>query len=352
MPPTLLSIASPQAILLLALKLIAATVAAFPVALPGCPEACGNITVPYPFGIGQGCFRPGFNLTCDETHYPPRLLVEHNVQVLNISLPDGTMRIHSRALNTSSHHFNGSWSAGLMDAGPLKVSAIYNVFVSIGCNILARLTVANPEVHDPNTPRGFVSICAAVCLDGLPSPFENTSCSGDTCCQMSISQGAASYGVQVNSLDQADGIDTGFGAVFIVDREWFSKNLSSIMEDILSNLIVPTVLDWFLDSKRDNDMFFFDPVISGLRCISLNSTAAVVGQSNQLQCNCLDGFQGNPYIINGCQAAERRAVNHALVEQQQSRRPDSRPPRRRAAQLRTDGRRRRRAGPIRWLVER
>jgi len=37
--------------------LTTAVAAAAPVALPGCPETCGNITVPYPFGTRPGCFR-------------------------------------------------------------------------------------------------------------------------------------------------------------------------------------------------------------------------------------------------------------------------------------------------------
>ncbi|KAK3143526.1 hypothetical protein QOZ80_4AG0301400 [Eleusine coracana subsp. coracana] len=156
----------------------AAIAAAPPMALPGCPEWCGSITVPYPFGTRQGCFnltcmetpgqppkllvgdgsvevlsialldgtvrirskmlralpgrdrvravarradghrplsccflRAGFNLTCDQTHHPPKLLAGHNVRVLDISLPGGTARIHSRALNASSLlQYNGWWS--------------------------------------------------------------------------------------------------------------------------------------------------------------------------------------------------------------------------------------------------
>ncbi|GJN26210.1 hypothetical protein PR202_gb14123 [Eleusine coracana subsp. coracana] len=110
------------------IKLLVTMVAAGPVALPGCPEACGNITVPYPFGIGQGCFfRAGFNLTCDDMHHPPRLLIGHNIQVFDISLPDGTARIHSRALNASSLQYNGWWSAGL----PFVVSTTNNLFVAM-----------------------------------------------------------------------------------------------------------------------------------------------------------------------------------------------------------------------------
>ncbi|XP_066385451.1 wall-associated receptor kinase 3-like [Miscanthus floridulus] len=34
-------------------------------ALLGCQATCGRVDVPYPFGIGANCFRPGFEITCD-----------------------------------------------------------------------------------------------------------------------------------------------------------------------------------------------------------------------------------------------------------------------------------------------
>ncbi|KAG1359750.1 putative Wall-associated receptor kinase-like 5 [Cocos nucifera] len=37
-------------------------------ALPGCPDKCGNIPVPYPFGIGPNCSREGFEITCSSTN--------------------------------------------------------------------------------------------------------------------------------------------------------------------------------------------------------------------------------------------------------------------------------------------
>ncbi|KAF8411453.1 hypothetical protein HHK36_004004 [Tetracentron sinense] len=34
--------------------------------LPGCPNKCGNVNISYPFGIGNGCFFPGFEVTCTQ----------------------------------------------------------------------------------------------------------------------------------------------------------------------------------------------------------------------------------------------------------------------------------------------
>jgi hypothetical protein len=39
--------------------------------LAGCPTHCGDVKLSYPFEIGPGCFRQGFELTCDQTARPP-----------------------------------------------------------------------------------------------------------------------------------------------------------------------------------------------------------------------------------------------------------------------------------------
>uniref|UniRef100_N1QXQ9 Wall-associated receptor kinase 4 n=2 Tax=Aegilops tauschii TaxID=37682 RepID=N1QXQ9_AEGTA len=138
----------------MALQLIVATVAAVPLALPGCPEACGRVIVPYPFGFRQGCFHAGFNLTCDETRHPPKLLLGNGVEVDAISLVDGTVHVQSKTViatrsgpmrnSTRMPSFinsNGSWVSGLTGTGgqQLALSSEHNVFVAIGCNFVGYL---------------------------------------------------------------------------------------------------------------------------------------------------------------------------------------------------------------------
>uniref|UniRef100_A0ACD5UFR1 Uncharacterized protein n=1 Tax=Avena sativa TaxID=4498 RepID=A0ACD5UFR1_AVESA len=326
------------AVLWMALQLLMVTVTAFPVALPGCPETCGSITVPYPFGFQHGCYHAGFNLTCDETRHPPKLLLGDGVEVDDISLAASTVRVQSKITTFSWSYGNltaqtannrsavkpsidssGLWYGGLTGTGmQLAVSTEHNVFVAIGCNFIAYL-VANP---DSAGGQEYVRACAALCDRSFPAPGD-TSCSGVGCCRTPIAQALPAYGVQFKDLDQTDGGPSTHRpsvSAFIVDREWFSGiNVSAMQNNTFSDsgsyiygshqhqhtspksiTSVPTVLEWWLDLQRDRDLIVLDPHSgSALRCISLNSVAVETG--GEISCNCSDGYEGNPYFVHGCQ---------------------------------------------------
>lgn len=77
---------------------------------------------------------------------------------------------------------------------------------------------------------------------------------------------------------------------------------------MVDSTAVPTVLEWSLDMDRndDQDLFLYDPGVSQwVRCVSVNSVIVQddIGRNlyGRARCNCSGGYQGNPYIANGCQ---------------------------------------------------
>ena len=119
--------------------------------LPGCPTSCGNVTVPYPFGIGANCsFSAGFDLTCDHASNPPRLFVDiDRVQVTNISLDEATVRVAREVVvnitfDTTLDHSSFGWGfLGGGRAGPLVLAFGRNDFFVTGCNVQATLHELN-----------------------------------------------------------------------------------------------------------------------------------------------------------------------------------------------------------------
>uniref|UniRef100_A0ACD5UFQ4 Uncharacterized protein n=1 Tax=Avena sativa TaxID=4498 RepID=A0ACD5UFQ4_AVESA len=291
----------------LTFQLLVVSLVAGPIALPGCRESCGGIPVPYPLGIGQGCFRKGFNLTCDETRHPAKLFLGDGVEVLGISLADGTVRIRSNVLRSSFQEFNGSWS-GPSVTGPFSVSTARNWFVAIGCNIVAQLLPTGgidlQEAH-------YTSTCASACLYGQQN-FSGTSCSGIGRCRTSITWELASYEIHVTPLTVLgfSSSYTGGVYVFIVDQDWFSTKegqmLLNFTDPYQHTMVesVPAVLEWWLDLISDEDMLprSVGPNSSYFRCPSLNSVSYYVGLDyDKRRCNCSQGYEGNPYIHDGCQ---------------------------------------------------
>ncbi|RWR74587.1 putative wall-associated receptor kinase-like protein 16 [Cinnamomum micranthum f. kanehirae] len=107
-----------------------------------CQRTCGNLSIPYPFGIGDpSCFRnKWFNMTCNESTTPPKAF-RGSFEVLDISL-EGQLKSKSLiAWNCESYPDGATLGFGIhFKATPYTFSSTRNKFIAIGCDTQAYVT--------------------------------------------------------------------------------------------------------------------------------------------------------------------------------------------------------------------
>ncbi|KAI3676278.1 hypothetical protein L1987_85883 [Smallanthus sonchifolius] len=118
------------------------------VAKPGCQTQCGNVTIPYPFGIGPDCFlSKWFETTCNTSISPPRPQIA-GLQILEFT--DYTFRVANKVGTRCYDPFgnvteDNSAITDLGCASPFSFSQ-KNELTLIGCDDIA-IFVGPPQVN-------------------------------------------------------------------------------------------------------------------------------------------------------------------------------------------------------------
>ncbi|KAF4355975.1 hypothetical protein F8388_025978 [Cannabis sativa] len=172
------------------------------------------------------------------------------------------------------------------------LSARRNKLAVVGCDSLAVIG----GLEGRNYSAGCISMCNQI------NDVVNGSCSGVGCCQMSIPEDVIDFAVSLGSLnDHKEVFDFNpCDYSFVVEDDAYEFS-SLDLKDLQKRESVPLILDWAIGNlsceeaqlqKDDNNEY-------GCRdsnSFCLNSTNGV-----GYRCNCSHGYQGNPYLINGCQ---------------------------------------------------
>ena len=67
---------------------LTAAAVAFPIALPNCPDRCGDVEIPYPFGLREGCYIDHyFYVNCKNNSFgKTQPVIPEDFIITNISL--------------------------------------------------------------------------------------------------------------------------------------------------------------------------------------------------------------------------------------------------------------------------
>ncbi|KAJ6685317.1 WALL-ASSOCIATED RECEPTOR KINASE-LIKE 21 [Salix purpurea] len=284
-------------ITLVAALLAATTISAqeFPIAKAGCQDRCGNVTIPYPFGLTDDCYyHVRFLITCNHTFNPPKaFLTTSTINVTEITL-EGKLHIE-QYIAKDCYNASGPTHSNSLELKLAKfiISDADNIFVSIGCDTVASLRGNLKEADSAENE--YEVGCTSFCNSFKYVP--NDTCSGIGCCQTSLAKGVDDFYITVSSQTNHSAIldFSPCSYAFIIEEKKFNFSKSHF-KDLENVDKLPMVVDWSIGYNSCAEV-----KKSGMyNACQGNSTCHDPDNGNGYLCRCLDGYRGNPYLPNGC----------------------------------------------------
>ncbi|CAD6228481.1 unnamed protein product [Miscanthus lutarioriparius] len=269
-----------------------------------CPSLCGDVEISYPFGIGDNCsLHNAFTITCNTSFSRPPRPYWGNLEVINISVETGELRVFSpvsfvcydnSSSSSSSPSRSVSWIFRLRS--PFLISTRRNVFTAIGCSTQALLLGR----------KGYFTGCTTTCQSLDLAAEDRAECTGLGCCQAAISGKLDT--MQINwdrpsyLPDNQAWTFSPCSYFFVAEKSWYvfsRQDLVGVGEESFSrrvgNRTIPLVLDWAVVNGSCNAS-----ATEVSACVSTHSYCVDATQGPGYLCSCSMGYKGNPYITDGC----------------------------------------------------
>ncbi|GAB4835400.1 hypothetical protein Ancab_000310 [Ancistrocladus abbreviatus] len=264
---------------------------------PGCQRKCGNVVVPYPFGIGPGrncSMKDWYDINCDTSFDPPKAFLNNEgIEIFNIT--ETQMRVENINLSYACYGPQSPVAAQFRLSSPsYTFSADANRFTVVGCDNYAFFR----ELDTDNMIGGCISVCSK-------EKDLSASCSGLGCCQTSLPKGLKSFSSIVeafyNNHTKVSDFDK-CAYAFLGEKDTWNfrgaadlKAKASDFEEKIKKH-VPVVIEWTVGTENCSQV---QPNSSGYAC-QHNTTCVDFDGGTGYRCQCLPGYEGNPYLSPGC----------------------------------------------------
>ncbi|KAG6716968.1 hypothetical protein I3842_04G074400 [Carya illinoinensis] len=262
-----------------------------------CSEYCGNVSIPYPFGIQNGCYvGDWFEIVCRSSNdsydlgFPKPYLKILDLKVLEIDIAmPATISVNYPIFSSCISGTNSKTNPEF-EKSPFAFSVTDNSFVAMGCNNSASMWSIFPD--DSISFGGCKSPCDR-------APFTNGShCNATNCCQATIPSYLQAFSTTIEPKSSYNNGSSKCKYAFLVDKNWFETNFT----EPKPNMSVRVVLHWSLD----NTTFYSLPTMKNMTTREYkNSTYSCYWRGlfrnfTTRACDCESGYRGNPYLLGGC----------------------------------------------------
>lgn len=262
-----------------------------------CEKYCGSLLIPYPFGIGLNCsLNPFYSVTCDNSTYnPPKaFLISTNTtqntseiqiprrvhEIVNIT--ETVVHVRNRVIyqcpNDTVKRLDKDGMILPIDS-PFVFSNVTNQVISVGCGF-------------SNSFQGDVEIASSARCTKLDEVKAGNCTKDNGCDAESFPQPVQEFNYSLSRPNPAASIvRCGYGFIGDVNAFEFRGRVDTDDPVVFIDRIqkdVPLVIDWVIGNQtayvRQNNTECSDAGggIAGYRC------------------DCIRGFEGNPYLPPGC----------------------------------------------------
>ncbi|KAH9312101.1 hypothetical protein KI387_027136, partial [Taxus chinensis] len=244
-----------------------------------CHETCGDLAIPYPFGIGgkgNNCGLPGFEINCNGT-IPFLPIPSGEIQILNVSA-DYLLVNATQFYASNCENMRNTTGFTMSSEGPFRISG-YNKFVAVGCKAMGLFEMARG--NDETLWGGCLSVCSH-------NPILSQ-CNGDGCCSTPVPSNYSQFLVAASNFTLIE-----------IPHYNMSCSYAAILDES----------SWHLVSKSGTTNFASDAYMRLDWAIPNDSCASAQAKKNSYKCDpnaqcedrewgytckCRSGYEGNGY---------------------------------------------------------